>query len=427
MIQVHRAAWVSADRASRRFATAGSRSIDGRIVGVGSVAAIPSTLVTAPSAERQALPTIDLSPSCPAWSTRTPISSCRGCAGRCRRRGSMPEWASAADARSAGQRRTTRCDGDRRGDRRSVARPGPRSSATSATRSRRFAPLARQRAVGGRVPRAARVSTSPDPAQSWPRPQAQLDALTPVGAAAPDARRRTRRTRCRRRCFRAIASASTARRPCQRPSRRVGGGGRVPPRRQRPVARRCSSELGAWNPAWTPPGAVPSSTSSGSGSSTPALLAVHGVQMTDAELARLARARRDARHLPAQQRLDRRRRAADRAVLRLRRARRDRHRQPGERRRPERVRRAGRRCDGSRPTCPRRACSTARRSTGAARLGFEPSSARSSPASARRCSPSDVPPGIDDVEEYLVSGIDPRQTSAGCKNLEPVEPGTLEP
>ena len=33
--------------------------------------------------------------------------------------------------------------------------------------------------------------------------------------------------------------------------------------------------------------------------------------------------------------------------------------------------------------------------------------ARSSPASARACSPSAIPPGIDDVEEYLVSGIQP--------------------
>ena len=83
------------------------------------------------------------------------------------------------------------------------------------------------------------------------------------------------------------------------------------------------------------------------------------------------RARDDARHLSAQQRAHRRRRAADRGVLRLRRAGRGRHRQPGERARSESCSPSWRRCARSRRRCrPSTLLDSATRQ-GARALGFD--------------------------------------------------------
>ena len=86
-------------------------------------------------------------------------------------------------------------------------------------------------------------------------------------------------------------------------------GSRVP---ARPAAARgasCSKQLGAWNAGWTPPGVRAGRVSrSARARSTTGCSPCTACSSTDAELARLAAARRDARDLSAQQRLDRRRR-----------------------------------------------------------------------------------------------------------------------
>ena len=193
----------------------------------------------------------------------------------------------------------------------------------------------------------------------------------------------------------------------QHPPRRVGAGSRVPARRHRRVARaargarRVESVLDAagvrarWSIsiawAW----------------STRDLLAVHGVQFTDAELSRLAAAGATVVTCPRSNRWTGAGDAARRSLLCVRRPRRGRHRQPGQRRRPEPVRGAG---GGAAPG--------ARRARGRGS-----SKAPRSPAPRRSASPSELgsiepgkraqllavrlPAGVSDVEEYLLSGIDP--------------------
>ena len=218
-----------------------------------------------------------------------------------------------------------------------------------------------------------------------------FNAARPGGASSTRGRRRARRgARCRRERVRAeLSRARTRRTRCRRALfRAIARGDREPSRRcQRPPGesaeeieflrtgdgpwRALLEELGVWTDAWRAPGVRPgASTSSDIGFLQPGVLAVHGVQMTTTELERLRGARRDARHLSAQQRWVGRRRAADRALLRVGRARRGRHRQPGVARRPEPVRRAGRRCARSRRRCAAARCSTARRASGAEALGL---------------------------------------------------------
>ena len=75
------------------------------------------------------------------------------------------------------------------------------------------------------------------------------------------------------------------------------------------------TDLGAWDDSWRCPGCGPVEYIARAGLLNDRLLAVHGVHLTDAELARLAAARRDARDLSSQQHLDRCRSAANRALL----------------------------------------------------------------------------------------------------------------
>ena len=99
-------------------------------------------------------------------------------------------------------------------------------------------------------------------------------------------------------------------------------------------------------------------------------------------------ARHDARHLSAQQRPHRRRSAADRGLLQLRREGRGRHRQPRQRAGSQRLRRAGDDAGAGADGVGVARCSTARRGRARARSASTPTTARSSRASPRGCSPS---------------------------------------
>ena len=89
-------------------------------------------------------------------------------------------------------------------------------------------------------------------------------------------------------------------------------------------------QIGAWSPEWVPPACGPVDYLQRLGLLNDRLIAVHGVQFEDDELAAAGGMRCDRRDLSAQQPVDRRRRPADPSVLCVRRPRRDRHRQPGE-------------------------------------------------------------------------------------------------
>ena len=122
------------------------------------------------------------------------------------------------------------------------------------------------------------------------------------------------------------------------------------------------------------------------------VLAVHGVQFTGDDLARLRALGTTIVSCPRSNRHVGRRLAAARRVLCDGRVGGVRHRQPGERGRSERVQRAG----GGAPDCAARAgiaaCSRARRLAARGRSASERSSARSSPASERRSSPCECRP-----------------------------------
>ena len=245
------------------------------------------------------------------------------------------------------------------------------------------------------VPRDSRRSCRPSAcARAWPR---------------------TRRIRWRRCVFRAIREAVDRDpfAPCSvhlsESARKSSSSGPAAGR-----GARCSRRSASWDPAWVRARrSARCSFSTRADFSTPRVLAVHGVQMTTADLDAAGGARHDARHLSAQQRPHRRRRAADRGVLQLRRARRGRHRQPRERARPERLRRAGDDARAGADGAGVARCSTARRGRARARSASTPTTARSSRASARGCSRSTFRPASGDVEEYLVSRHSSRTRSGG--------------
>ena len=178
-----------------------------------------------------------------------------------------------------------------------------------------------------------------------------------------------RRTRSRRWCSRPFAAQSTpGRSAVQRASLGVDRRSRIHQNRRRTVAilprgrRRVGSRVASAR--W-----IAGPVSRRVRIPERSVLAVHGVQMTRVGSRASRRSRRDARHLSAQQRPHRRRRAADRRVLRVRRSRRHRHRQPGEHARSECLRGAG---DDARAGAGRAGVGAARQrdATGRARAGI---------------------------------------------------------
>ncbi len=163
--------------------------------------------------------------------------------------------------------------------------------------------------------------------------------------------------------------------------------------------------IGAWAPDWIPPACGPVEYVERLGLLNDRLIAVHGVQFTDDELRRLASSGATvvaARGATA----GRRGGAAHQQVLRLRRPRGDRHRQPGERRRPQSVQRDGRSAPAP-PEVPARQMLRSATLDGASRLGFGRDLGSVSQASARSSWPSASRPDVEDVEEYLVGGVEP--------------------
>ena len=181
--------------------------------------------------------------------------------------------------------------------------------------------------------------------------------------------------------------------------------------------------VGAWNPNWRPPGCGPVEYMEQMGWLSPRLLAVHGVQLTDAELARLAGAKATLVTCPRSNRWVG---AGDPGV--------------------QRFYDAGVRVaigtdslasvadlnlftemQAVRSLAPRvpaaRILESATRG-GAEALGFEADFGTIAPGKRADLIAVRVPAGTADVEEYLLSGIAP----ADVRWLtEPVNPGTLNP
>ena len=297
-----------------------------------------------------------------------------------------------ADRAAAAERRSIRCPAIEAGDRRRCRAAARRWSATSRTRSRRIAPLASERAVRGRVPRADRVPRR--------RPGAAVDdARRQLDAAADD-----RQLRRRRWSPHAPYSVSPA-------LLRGAGRARMPRRRCRSTSANRSEELTFLETApgrgascsscrCVEPGlaaarrAARSSTSIGSACSADGCSRCTACSSAARSSMRLARGRRDDRHLSAQQPLDGRRHAAGRA--------RSTSPASGSRSaptaspasRPQHVRRDGRRAAprarrAGGPHPPKRARWTAPRRSASAR-----SSARSSRESVRSSSPSGSPAAV---------------------------------
>ena len=166
---------------------------------------------------------------------------------------SMPAWASRLHGapRAAAGVRSGRAD--RRRDRRSARGRHGAGRVTSPTRSAAYELLARQRACRRRCSANCIGFSAADPAtRSSPARRQQLDAL-PAARVAAAVDRSARAVLGRRPALlRAIARA--ARRPAgERASRRVARRDPVPPRRQRRRGASCSRRLGAWNDRWQPP------------------------------------------------------------------------------------------------------------------------------------------------------------------------------
>ena len=172
--------------------------------------------------------------------------------------------------------------------------------------------------------------------------------------------------------------------------------------------RELLEELGAWDPAWRAPGVSPVQYLDESGFLDGRVLAVHGVQMTPDDLARLA--------------------ARGATLVTCPRS--NGHTGAGAPPIEEFYASGVRVAVGTdslastpdlnlfaelatmralAPSVPAARCSTARRVRAPARSASTPTTARSNPASVARLLAVDMPPRIDDVEEYLVSGIEPEQ------------------
>ena len=203
--------------------------------------------------------------------------------------------------------------GGRRGARRGTAVVGDITN-TLATSAR----ARRARHGGRRVPRADRVQGG---GRRAARRRGAASALQNAAGAAElcgTRWRRMRRTRSRRRCSARFGPRLRQRsvRAVQRAPRRVGGRDRVSAERHRTVAR-AARGAGRVGSVVGRAGAARSSISIGWAFSTSACSSCTACSSMPAELRGWSRGR-DARHLSAQQRPHRRRRAADRRVLRVR-------------------------------------------------------------------------------------------------------------
>ena len=196
---------------------------------------------------------------CPAWSTRTRISSCRTCATRCRRRRQFVDWirgVMAARRQRPDRERPEILDGRRRGHRASASRVRHgrrRRHQQHARHLRRRSPAV---ALGGvRLLRADRVQRAGSRRRWSTRRAGSIDALAPtervrvsLAAHAPYSVAPL--------VFRAIRSAvdRDAFAPCSVHLCGVGRGSRVHPNRQRSVARAARGARRRGIRAWVPPG-----------------------------------------------------------------------------------------------------------------------------------------------------------------------------
>ena len=273
-----------------------------------------------------------------------------------------------------------------------------------------FRPLAAQPARGGGVLRAAGFQHHRRRRRSSTHACRELEALGAHRSRAHQPGGARARTRWRR-----WSSAPSARRSIAIRSRPAACICRSRPKKSSssgPAAVRggsCSRRSASGTTRGARPASARCSFSTTAVSSNSRVLAVHGVQMTPEDLARLAARGRDARHLSAQQRPHRRRGATDRGLLRVRRARRHRHRQPGECAGSQRVRRAGDAARAGAVGARIEAAGERDDRRRARRSASTPTTAPSSQASRRGSSPSTLPEPSGDVEEYLVSGVQREQ------------------
>ena len=200
---------------------------------------------------------------------------------------------------------------------------------------------------------------------------------------------RTRRIRWRRWCFARSAAAIDRDpfAPCSVHLSESVGGGRVHPHRRRTVARAARGARRRGIRRGSPPGVSPVQFLDDSGFLDARVLAVHGVQMTPADLARLAARGATLVTCPRSNGHTGAGAPPIEDFYDVRRARRGRHRQPGERAGPERLRRAGDDARAGAVGAGVARCSTARRGRARGRSASTPTTARSSRASARGCWP----------------------------------------
>ena len=339
---------------------------------------------------------------------RTPIWSCRTCRARCRRAHRSARGCEAG-RRAPGLRQSARGRDPRahRARRSQEARRfgtgliGDISNTLASVAALRDAGL-----PGARLPRGARLQSGRSRGASRggrPADRGACGERTPRCASASP---RTRRIRCRRRCSRRSRDEVAAV-PVERASRGVARGSGVPRRRRRPDSRGARGHRRVESRMAGAASCGPVEYLDRFGLLSDRLLVVHGVQLSDARTGPAGGGGIDAGHVPAQQPLGRRRRSAGRPFLRVRGPCRDWHRQPGQRRRSQRVRRDGgdaqavARDPGASDPRQRHDATAPRRSGSADDYGTIEPGKRAALLAVR------VPAGVEDVEEYLVGGIEP--------------------
>ena len=240
---------------SRRSATAGSRSMRGRIVGVGAVRRSRRDRRSADVDE-----TVDLGdvadPARPrqrAHASRAVVAARAGAAGAIDAGVGRARLHRAAAGPAASTRRRRSEAGDRRG-----ARERHRARRRHQQHARDLR-AARRRARSSAVVFYELLGFSvADPAAARRRPRGAARRADAVACACGRASRRMRRTRCRRRCFAAIRRRVAPRsRRVERASGESAEEVRVPRDRRRPVARAARGARRRGTPAWKPPGVRP--------------------------------------------------------------------------------------------------------------------------------------------------------------------------